>query len=247
MKRKVSSSYVWAGTTLGIAALLALKFVANEESAFAPVVANQQYTSASAGSARAEDLQSSGRGSASLASKVISEEPAVPQLSEYHPPQEEKFAQFKVLQKKVFKSEENLEQESEIIKDPVFLRELGSFLLDTKNFKTEKFEEDQNLAVDMLIEAFQKGDQKVATEVILQVLRDPQVENPKLPMEQRELLAGAKGELLFYASSYSPETFAHIESYLPGSASLGVWKNVQKQQAINVASSLEEKAAFEKK
>ena len=130
---------------------------------------------------------------------------------------------------------------------------MGAFLLDPRRFAkldsvaAKELEKDQDSAVDFLLAALKEGDRDFAESTILNVIKDAQVENSALQMDQREVLASLKGELLFHGSAIRPASFQNIASILPGPVSLRIWQNVQAKQAQYLEESMVEKVAHDSK
>lgn len=96
---------------------------------------------------------------------------------------------------------------------------------------------EQDVAIDLLVEAFKSGDKQAAEVAMRAVVTDAQVENAKLDREVREQLAGIKAEVLYHWAALAPEAQDTIAHQLPGPASLKIWKNVQDSHASNLAES----------
>lgn len=150
-------------------------------------------------------------------------------------PQPEVIQKFKVIQAKVFKTDEDQRHLKAMISDSVYLLQLGGYLRDLQSVHKSEFKENQNAVIDLLLEALKNGDAQSAQQAILDVIQDSQVEDEKLALNTRELLGGVKAELLYQSSSIKPELSQQIERVLPGPISQKIWKNVQEQQADNLA------------
>jgi hypothetical protein len=112
---------------------------------------------------------------------------------------------------------------------------------------SQQMEKDQDSAVDFLLAALKDGDKTFAETTIINIIKDGQVEDGALAMDQREMLAGLKGELLFHGSSISPQGFQNITSVLPGPVSLRIWQNVQARQSQYAEESMGEKVAHDQR
>lgn len=150
-------------------------------------------------------------------------------------PQSERIQKFKVIQAKVFKSKDDQANLKKMLLDSKYLFELGLYLKTLQNIEGEDFKDNQNAVMDLLVEALKAGDSQVAEQAILGIIKDPQVEDEKIPLKSRELLAGVKAELLYQSSSIKPALSEQFEKVLPGPVSQKIWKNVQQQQADNLA------------
>lgn len=159
----------------------------------------------------------------------------LPSIAQGEFPQPEVIQKFKVIQAKVFRSADDEKQWKIMISDSRHLLQLGQYLKDLKSIDSEDFKANQNAAIDLLIAALKGGDAATAEQAILEVIKDAQVEDDKLAQSSRDLLGGIKAELLYESSSIKPELAEQLEKILPGPVSQKIWKNVQQQQADNLA------------
>jgi hypothetical protein len=176
-----------------------------------------------------------------------------PNTEAYQVPQAEKLQSFQKIQDKVFASGEEESQRKSLLRDRAFIQDMGAFLLDRRRFAkmgdqfSQQMEKDQDSAVDFLLAALKDGDKTFAETTIINIIKDGQVEDGALAMDQREMLAGLKGELLFHGSSISPQGFQNITSVLPGPVSLRIWQNVQARQSQYAEESMGEKVAHDQR
>jgi hypothetical protein len=154
-------------------------------------------------------------------------------------PHAAELAEYTLLHRKVFLSDGEEAQKATLLKNPSVLRAMGDRLLrapgDTKGLA------EQNMAVEMLLEALRSGDTGVATEVLKGVVSDKQVEDTHLDMATRESLAGVKAEVLYQWSAQIPTQAGELAGLLPGPVSQKIWQNVINMQASNVAESADTK------
>lgn len=144
-------------------------------------------------------------------------------------------AQYSILHRKVFLDEGEQAEKLRLLKNPALLRSLGTRLLQMPTDSSGLAE--QNLAVDLLLEALRTGDSDTASEVLTTVVSDKQIEDSKMPTAARENVAGVKGEVLYRWSAQQPERTSDIARMLPGPVSQKIWQNVQTLQASNLAES----------
>lgn len=158
-------------------------------------------------------------------------------------PEPELIRKFKSMQAKVFKDESDKAYLKRLLSDSKYLQQLSNYLRDAQSIQNPSFRENQNLAIDFILEALNADASASAEQAIFDVIQDSQVEDVQLKLNLREMLAGVKADLLYQASAVKPELIPQIEQVLPGPVSQKIWKNVQKQHAENLASSEIEKQA----
>jgi hypothetical protein len=137
------------------------------------------------------------------------------------------------LKTKVLPSAEEQSARERLLKDARFLRATGDRLLKVPLLPIGE----QDVAIDLLIEALQGGDQQAAKAVIGEIVSDNQVEDTKLPTDVREQLAGIKAEVIYHYTAYRPEEVGQVSSSLPGPVSRKIWNNVTEAQKNNLAES----------
>jgi hypothetical protein len=142
---------------------------------------------------------------------------------------------YAILHSKVFLSPSEQADKADLLRDRRVLRGLGTVL--NRPPTDLKASIDQNLALDLLLEALRTGDSDVAAEVLRDIVSDSQVENPKLEPTVRENLAGIKAEVLFKWSAFRPAQAGDLASWLPGPVSQRIWQNVLEAQSSNLAES----------
>jgi hypothetical protein len=142
---------------------------------------------------------------------------------------------FKILKQKVFLTEEEKVQRQELVRDRALLENLKNlFKYPTPYLELEA---QQNMAVDLLLEAIKSGDAETARRVLKEVIADATIENNQLSQSQRQNLAGVKAEVLYQWSSLEPDRAHEMQQSLPGPVSQKIWKNVVTQQDLNRAES----------
>lgn len=144
-------------------------------------------------------------------------------------------ASFKILNQKVFLTEEEKEQRKQFIQDRALLENLKNLFKYPAQY--QDLEAQQNVAVDLLLEAIKSGDAETARRVFKEVIADATIENNQLSQDQRQNLAGVKAEVLYQWSSLEPERASEMQQSLPGPVSQKIWKNVLTQQDLNRAES----------
>ncbi len=144
-------------------------------------------------------------------------------------------ASFKTLKQKVFLTEEEKEQRKQFIQDRALLENLKNLFKYPAPY--QDLEAQQNVAVDLLLEAIKSGDAETARRVFTDVIADATIENNQLSQDQRQNLAGVKAEVLYQWSSLEPDRAREMQQSLPGPVSQKIWKNVVTQQDLNRAES----------
>lgn len=140
------------------------------------------------------------------------------------------------LKTKVLPTDSERDARESLIKNAVFLSAVGDRLRQLPLLAIGE----QDAALDLLIEASQKGDQEAARATILSVVEDSKVEDEALPEAVREQLAGIKAELLFHWTAFEPNQGAEVAKRLPGPVSRKIWSNVLAAQRSNLALSADE-------
>lgn len=144
-------------------------------------------------------------------------------------------AEFKILKQKVFLTEEEKAQRKIFLQDRALLENLKSLFKYPAQY--QDLENQQNVAVDLLLEAIKSGDADTARAVFKELIADPTIENKQLTPSQRQNLAGVKAEVLYQWSSLEPDRASEMQSALPGPVSQKIWKNIERQQQNNEAES----------
>lgn len=144
-------------------------------------------------------------------------------------------ASFKILKQKVFLTEEEKEQRKQFIQDRALLENLKNLFKYPAQY--QDLEAQQNVAVDLLLEAIKSGDAETARRVFKEVIADATIENNQLSQDQRQNLAGVKAEVLYQWSALEPDRANEMQQSLPGPVSQKIWKNVVTQQDLNRAES----------
>lgn len=150
-------------------------------------------------------------------------------------PSPEILKSFKDLQVKIFRNQEDEKKWKKLISDSKYILELSVYLKNLPKLDPKEFKDNQNAVLDLLVEALRGGDTVAAEQAILDVIKDAQIEDANVAQNSREFLAGVKAELLYQSSSVKPQLAGQFESLLPGPVSQKIWKNVQQQQADNLA------------
>ena len=96
---------------------------------------------------------------------------------------------------------------------------------------------EQDVAVDILLDALKDGDSRAAEEALREVVKDEQVEDGTLSGGVREQLAGVKAEVLYQWSAMVPSGASELARLLPGPVSQKIWQNVLNMQSQNLAES----------
>jgi hypothetical protein len=96
---------------------------------------------------------------------------------------------------------------------------------------------EQDVAVDILLDALKDGDSRAAEEALREVVKDEQVEDGTLSGGVREQLAGVKAEVLYQWSAMVPTGASELARLLPGPVSQKIWQNVLNMQSQNLAES----------
>ena len=147
--------------------------------------------------------------------------------------------QIKLIQKKVFKNDAELNLVESFINSRPRLQSLAA-LLTRREELIETNSADHSNAVDVLIAASQSGDSQYAEELILEIIRDGKIENENEHPTVRQSLAGIKAELMYHAVRIDNRT---VQNSISGPVTQKIWDNVQQAQADNVtASQLERRA-----
>lgn len=144
-------------------------------------------------------------------------------------------SEFKTLKQKVFLTEEEKLQRQSLLKNRALLENLKGLFKYPTPF--QDLESQQNVAVDLLLEAIKSGDAETARDVLKELIADPTIENKQLSTAQRQNLAGVKAEVLYQWSSLEPDRAGEMQKALPGPVSQKIWKNVLTQQDLNRAES----------
>ena len=131
------------------------------------------------------------------------------------------------------------------LKDGDFLLKVGNLLRSRQAIKDPQFESLQSVAIDVIVQALKEGNDQIASDVVWDQIRDPQLEDNSLPLEERKTLAGIKGEILYHATAIRPDLFQDIDMDLPGPASQKIWQNVKGQQMDNLTESQGEVNEYE--
>lgn len=137
------------------------------------------------------------------------------------------------LKTKVLPSAEEKSARERLLKDARFLRATGDRLLKVPLLPIGE----QDVAIDLLIEALQGGDQQAAEAAIAEIVGDNQVEDTKLPTDVREQLAGIKAEVIYHYTAYRPDEVGQVSNRLPGPVSRKILNNVTEAQKNNLAES----------
>ena len=159
-------------------------------------------------------------------------------------PRPEVGEEFRSIQNKVFKSLGESEKIKQIAKDAVYLNELSLYLRNAKSAAKADFRNDQNVAVDILIEALKNGGSPAAEAAIFDIVKDSQIESASLQLPVREALAAVKAEILYQGSAIRSDLFTNVESILPGAVSKKIWENVLLKQNENAQESGAERQSF---
>lgn len=149
---------------------------------------------------------------------------------------QKELSSFANLQAKVLPSEDEKVEKEYLLRSERLLRGIGARLTKLPLMPIGE----QDVAIDLLVEALKSGDKFAATQVMGAIVSDAQVENVSLDREVREQLAGIKAEVLYHWAALSPEDSRQIQGMLPGPASKKIWDNVTEAHRTNLAQSAEE-------
>lgn len=155
----------------------------------------------------------------------------------WKPEVKERLSAFQALQMKSVMTPEEEEARLQFLQDAELISQIGLTLRSRTAQQDPKAEENQNIAIDILIEALKEGNEQAATDAIWDQIRDGQVEDANVPLKERKVFAGIKGEILYHATALRPDTFQDVEMDLPGPVSQKIWKNVQAQHQSNLEGS----------
>lgn len=144
---------------------------------------------------------------------------------------------FQQFQNKSVMTNDEEEARLKLLQDADLISQVSGMLRSRLAQKDAQAFENQNIAIDLLIEALKEGNEQAATDAIWDQIRDGQVEDSSIPLGERKTLAGIKGELIYHATALRPDSFQDIEMDLPGPVSQKIWKNVQEQHQANLESS----------
>jgi len=135
------------------------------------------------------------------------------------------------LKTKVLPSPEEEAARGALLKNALFLRSLGERLTKTPLLPLGE----QDVALDLLVDALKNGDKSTAEAAITDIVSDKQVEDAAIPQPVREQLAGIKAELLYHWTALEPDQAAQVAHLLPGQVSRKIWNNVTEAQKNNLA------------
>lgn len=141
--------------------------------------------------------------------------------------------EYAALKTKVLPSGDEQRSRDRLLKDARFLRSLGARLSKIPMLPLGE----QDAALDVLVDALKNGDKAAAEQAISEIVEDRQVEDVKIPGEQREQLAGVKAEVLYHWTAIDSGQAAQVAKLLPGPVSRKIWSNVQEAQQNNLAES----------
>jgi hypothetical protein len=139
-------------------------------------------------------------------------------------PYKEKIEKYHSLAKKVLRPEEESKWLKEVAGDRVVLDSLKDLLVNPA--QTSEEAELQDAALDILISSVVEEPRGPAVEVVESIVANNLIERESLPREQRESLAGVKGEVMMKWLSADPTQENSMGSRLPGAVSEKIWKNV---------------------
>ncbi len=154
---------------------------------------------------------------------------------------------FQTLQNKSVMTPKEEDERLALLQDADLIAKISNTLRSRTAQQDPQFEENQNIGIDLLVEALKGGNEQAAIDAIWEQIRDGQVEDVNIPLAQRKVLGGIKGELLYHATALRPDAFQDVEIDLPGPASQKIWKNVQGQHEMNLDSSQAEMDEREKR
>lgn len=156
---------------------------------------------------------------------------------------EREFQTFSELHGKVLLNEDEQAVKKALLEHVSFLRGVGQRLLQADVSLTRDRERENNLAIDLLLEALSGAEGAAAADILRDLVSDAAIEAPGLTMEGRQQLAGIKAEVLYRWSAKTPDMAPTMEGWLPGPISRKIWANVTRLQSANEAESQLERAA----
>ena len=133
----------------------------------------------------------------------------------------------------VLPTEEQKQERSRLLANGRLLSALGARLVKQPLLDLSE----QDVAVDILLDALKDGDSRAAEEALKSVVSDSQVEDLALDRPVREQLAGVKAEVLYQWAALSPHMSGDLASLLPGPTSQKIWQNVLTTHQRNLAES----------
>lgn len=160
-------------------------------------------------------------------------------------PQIDKANDFRSIQLKVFKSPEELHKMKLISTDAAYLDELRKYLTNANAAIKTDFREQQNLAIDILLEGLKYAESSATESALRAIIKDATIENAELNFPARAALAAVKAEVLYQSSAMRADLFANVEDLLPGPVSKKIWDNVLLKQAENAKESEAERQSYE--
>ncbi len=159
------------------------------------------------------------------------------QLTKWSPEVKERLKAFEALQMKSVMTAAEEEARLQYLQDADLIAQVGASLRSRGAQNDPQAEENQNIAIDVLIEALKEGNEQAASDAIWDQIRDNQVEDASVPLKERKVFAGIKGEILYHATALRPDIFQDVEMDLPGPVSQKIWRNVQAQHESNLEAS----------
>lgn len=142
------------------------------------------------------------------------------------------------IHRKVFTNDTEKEKLKDLLSNQELISSLG-ILLTSINPADLEFDKLQDTAIDLLLEA-ESLDSSIATETLISIVKDSQIENDSLAKSDREHLANVKAQVLYLWSAKNPAMMTQLPSLLPGEISLRIWNNVLYEQKNNHTESLAE-------
>lgn len=133
----------------------------------------------------------------------------------------------------ILPTEEQKQERSKLLSNGRLLAALGARLVKQPLLDLSE----QDVAVDILLDALKDGDSRAAEDALKSVVRDSQVEDLALDRPVREQLAGVKAEVLYQWAALAPHVSGDLASLLPGPTSQKIWQNVLNSHQRNVAES----------
>jgi hypothetical protein len=136
-----------------------------------------------------------------------------------------------VLKSIVLPTEEQKQERSRLLANGRLLSALGARLVKQPLLDLSE----QDVAVDILLDALKDGDSVAAEAALKTVVEDQQVEDLALDRPIREQLAGVKAEVLYQWAAMAPSSASSLAALLPGPTSQKIWQNVLKSHERNLA------------
>lgn len=151
--------------------------------------------------------------------------------------QAKKLERLQTLRAKVFLTPEEKQLRTQLLTNTEFVQGLKMILL-SRDLSSETLER-QSMALDTLFATNGLSSSGVSNQVLMDIVKDTQVEDKTLSLEVRKNLGGIKAEVLNYLAieNGGQERRAELSALLPGPATRAIFENVLQFQSRNLAES----------